>query len=115
MTLGWVFMITAAAACRLKLCGDDTSNFLLYYWTATTHLALLWMLYLTLEHAYLRPQQRRTPVHNQDQESVHAYSGTATVNPAILLARQNQSEQRFYVDTGCSISIIKDAVHLRNI
>eukprot|EP00961_Rhodomonas_salina_P259382 3504628-Rhodomonas_salina.1 len=79
------------------------------------HLALLWMLYLTLEHAYSHPQQRRTPGHNQDQESAHAYSGTATVNPAILLAGQNQSEQCFFVDTGCSISIIKDAVHLCNI
>eukprot|EP00961_Rhodomonas_salina_P107449 1446837-Rhodomonas_salina.1 len=70
---------------------------------------------MTLDHAYLRPQQRRAPANNQGQESAHAYSGTATVNPAILLAGQNQLEQRFYVDTGCSISIIKDAVHLCNI
>eukprot|EP00961_Rhodomonas_salina_P185242 2501268-Rhodomonas_salina.1 len=110
MTLGWVFMITAAAACGLKLCGEDESSFFLYYWTATMHLTLLWMLYLTLEHAYPRPH-----VLSNAQESAHAYSGTATVNPAILLAGQNQTEQCFYVDTGCSISIIKDAAHLHNI
>eukprot|EP00961_Rhodomonas_salina_P281084 3797528-Rhodomonas_salina.1 len=69
------------------------------------------------------PNSCRTVVHDQcatsmrahdqpspaDQDHLsYAYSGQATITPNILIAAAKALESRLYVDTGCSISIVKD-------
>eukprot|EP00961_Rhodomonas_salina_P177389 2391960-Rhodomonas_salina.1 len=132
MTTGWVAMISAATILGIDLSRKDTTHFLFYYWTATTHFMILWSLYLSLTE-YPMPNLRRTytqdqratstRAHNElneqspaDQDHLsYAYSGQATITPNILIAAANALESRLYVDTGCSISIVKDAQLLTNV
>eukprot|EP00961_Rhodomonas_salina_P204731 2763206-Rhodomonas_salina.1 len=51
---------------------------------------------------------------DQDHLS-YAYAGQATITPNILIAAANALESRLYVDTGCSISIVKDIQLLTNV
>eukprot|EP00961_Rhodomonas_salina_P134414 1807986-Rhodomonas_salina.1 len=129
MQIGWVAMISAATILGIDLSGKDTTHFLFYYWTATTHFMILWSLYLSLTD-YPMPDlrgtathdQRATPtrVHNEpspaDQDHLsYAYAGQATITPNILIAAANALESRLYVYTGCSISIVKDTQLLTNV
>eukprot|EP00961_Rhodomonas_salina_P167748 2261166-Rhodomonas_salina.1 len=129
MTTGWVAMISAATILGVDLSGKDTMHFLFYYWTAMTHFMILWSLYLSLTE-YPMPNLRRTytqdqratstRAHNEqspaDQDHLsYSYSGQGTITPNILIAAANTLESRLYVDTGCSISIVKDTQLLTNV
>eukprot|EP00961_Rhodomonas_salina_P020756 279198-Rhodomonas_salina.1 len=66
--------------------------------------------------------QRATPTRAHDEPSPadqdhlsYAYTGQATITPNILIAAAKALESRLYVDTGCSISIMKDAQLLTNV
>eukprot|EP00961_Rhodomonas_salina_P222932 3014470-Rhodomonas_salina.1 len=66
--------------------------------------------------------QRATPTRAHDESSPadqdhlsHAYTGQATTMPNILIAAAKALESRLFVDTGCSISIVKDSQLLTNV
>eukprot|EP00961_Rhodomonas_salina_P055084 740140-Rhodomonas_salina.1 len=110
MTTGWVAMISAATILGVILSGKDTTHFLFYYWTATTHFMILWSLYLSLTE-YPMPNLCRTSTQDQsatstrahnemppaDQDHLsYAYAGQATITPNILIAAASALESRLY-------------------
>eukprot|EP00961_Rhodomonas_salina_P001377 19134-Rhodomonas_salina.2 len=92
MTTGWVLLIMVAKLTGADLLGDTSSAFLFYYWTATTHLMLLCMVYTScIEQAgtrvHIQHDSHGTPVRvREDNDNVaHAYPGIAVINPGARL------------------------------
>eukprot|EP00961_Rhodomonas_salina_P031965 430701-Rhodomonas_salina.1 len=68
---------------------------------------------VSLSHRLSNAQQS---LHSPDQDHLsYAYAGQATITPNILIAAATELELRLYIDTGCSILIVKDVQLLTNV